>query len=96
MRHAHFRFVYNHFEKNCHEQLKMAEFNEEACSQSSQLGEEGLQKVEEESTPKNTKKQTLWVMNKFEKWGQRRRLICDLAVVDATELNGILRRFYAK
>ncbi len=43
----------------------MAEFTEEACSQSSQLGEEDLQKLKEESTPKNTKKQTLWGMNKF-------------------------------
>ena len=49
----------------------MAEFSEETCSQSSQLGEEGLQKVEEESIPKNTKKQTLWVMNKFDKWGPK-------------------------
>ena len=74
----------------------MAEFTEEACSQSSQLGEDELQKLEEESIPKNTKKQTSWGIRKFEKWSQRRRIVCDLAVVGATDLSSILRRFYAE
>ena len=74
----------------------MAEFTEEACSQSSQLGEDELQKLEEESIPKNTKQQTSWGIRKFEKWCQRRRIVCDLAVVGATDLSSILRRFYAE
>ena len=75
---------------------KMAEITEEACSQSSQCGEDELQKLEEESIPKNTKKQTSWGIRKFEKWCQRRRIVCDLAVIGATDLSGILRRFYAE
>ena len=67
----------------------MAEFTKEACSQSSQLGEDELKKLEEESIPKNTKKQTSWGIRKFEKWCQRRRIVCDLAVVGATEVKTI-------
>ena len=74
----------------------MAEFTEEAFSQSSQLGEDELQMLEEESIPKNTKKQTSWGIRKFEKWCQRRRIVCDLAVVGATDLSSILRRFHAE
>ena len=74
----------------------MAEFTEEACSQTSQLGEDELQKLEEEYIPKNTKKQTSWGIRKFEKWCQRRRIVCDLSVLGATDLSGILRTFYAE
>ena len=51
-------------------QGKMAEeLIEEQNSQSSELGEEHLNKFEEQSVPKkNTENQTLWRLKKFTEW----------------------------
>ena len=65
-------------------------------SQSSQLEEEHLQKLEADSVPENTKKQTSWGLKKFTQWREKRKINCDLLTVSPAELNGILRRFYAK
>ena len=65
-------------------------------SQSSQLEEEHLQKLEADSVPENTKKQTSWGLKKFTQWLEKRKINCDLLTVSSAELNGILRRFYAK
>ena len=65
-------------------------------SQSSQLEEEHRQKLEADSVPENTKKQTSWLLKKFTQWLEKRKINCDLLTVSPAELNGILRRFYAK
>ena len=75
---------------------KIAEIAEEACSQSSQLGEGELQKLEGSLYQKIRENKYRGGIGKFEKWCQRRRIVCDLAVIGATDLSGILRRFYAE
>ena len=60
-------------------------------SQSSQLEEEDLQKLEVDSVPVNTKKQTSWGLNKFTQWLEKRKISCDRHTVSPAELNGILR-----
>ena len=72
--------------------------NNEECenSQSSQLEEEHLQKLEADSVPEKTKKQTSWGLKKFTQWLEKRKINCDLLTVSPAELNGTLRRFYAK
>ena len=73
------------------------ENNEEFVnSQSSQLEEEHLEKLEADSVPKNTKTQTSWGLKKFTQWLEKRKINCDLLTVSRAELNGILRRFYAE
>ena len=42
-------------------------------SQSSQLEEEDLQKLEADSVPVNTKKQTSWGLKKFTQWLEKRK-----------------------
>ncbi|KAL9950919.1 hypothetical protein ACROYT_G043491 [Oculina patagonica] len=74
----------------------MAEPFENTNSQSSQLDEEELQRIEEESMPENTKKQTAWGMKKFNQWRDKRQIEVDLHSVSATEFSGILRKFYAE
>ena len=61
-------------------------------SQSSQLEEEDLQKLEADCVPVNTKKQTSWGLKKFTQWLEKRKISCDLHTVCPTELNGILRK----
>ena len=65
-------------------------------SQSSQLEEEDLQKLEADSVPVNTKKQTSWGLKKFTQWLEKRKISCDLHTVSPAELNGILRKFFAE
>ena len=65
-------------------------------SQSSQLGEEDLQKLEADSVPVNTKKQTSWGLKKFTQWLEKRKISCDLHTVSPAELKGILRKFFAE
>ena len=65
-------------------------------SQSSQLEEEDLQKLEADSVPVNTKKQTSWGLKKFTQWLEERKISCDLHTVSPAELNGILRKFLAE
>ena len=64
-------------------------------SQSSQLEEEDLQKLEADCVPVNTKKQTSWGLKKFTQWLEKRKISCDLHTVSPTELKGILRKFFA-
>ena len=74
----------------------MDETSEDKNSQTSQLGEEELRKIEEESVPENAKKQTSWGMKKFNDWRTKRKIACDLDSVSPSELNEILRKFYAE
>ena len=62
-------------------------------SQSSQLEEEHLQKLEADSVPKNTKTQTSWGLKKFTQWLEKRKISCDLYTASPTELNGIVQTF---
>ena len=66
-------------------------------SQSSQLEEEHLGKLEADSEPENIKKkkQTSWRLKNFTQWLEKRKINCDLLSLSPAELNGILRRFYA-
>ena len=65
-------------------------------SQSSQLKEEDLRKIEADSVPVNTKKQTSWGLKKFTQWLEKRKISCDLHPVSPAELNGILRKFFTE
>ena len=65
-------------------------------SQSSQLEEEDLQKLEADSVPVNTKKQTSWGLKKFTQWLEKLKISCDLHTVSLAELNGILRKCFAQ
>ena len=65
-------------------------------SQSSQLEEEDLQKLEADCVPVNTKKQTSWGLKRFTQWLEKRKISCDLHTVSPTELNGTLRKFFAE
>ena len=69
---------------------------ENVNSQSSQLEEEDLQKLDADCVPVNTKKQTSWGLKKFTQWIEKRKLSCDLHTVSLTEPNGILRKFFAE
>ena len=54
-------------------------YTEEACSQSSQLGGEDLQKVKVLGVyTEKYEKANVVGMNKFEKWYERWRIVCDL------------------
>ena len=64
-------------------------------SQSSQLKEKDLQKLEADSVPVNTKKQTSWDLKKFTQWLEKLKISCDLHTVSPAELNGILRKCFA-
>ena len=66
---------------------------ENVDSQSSQLEEEDLQKLEDDCVPVNTKKQTSWGLKKFTQWLEERKISCDRHTVSPTELNKILRIF---
>jgi len=63
-------------------------------SQSSQVEEEDLQKLEADSVPVNTKKQTSRGLKKFTQWLEKRKISCDLYIVSPAELNGILQKFF--
>ena len=65
-------------------------------SQSSQLEEEDLQKLEADSVPVNTKKQTFWGLKKFTQWLEKLKISCDLHTVSLAELNEILRKCFAQ
>ena len=65
-------------------------------SQSSQLEEEDLQKLEADCVPVNTKKQTSWGLKKFTQWIDKRKITCDLHTASPTGLNGIQRKFFAE
>ncbi|XP_044170137.1 tetratricopeptide repeat protein 28-like [Acropora millepora] len=62
-------------------------------SQSSQLEEEHLQKLDADSVPK--KHQNTDLLG-FAQWLEKRKINCDLLTMSPAELNGILRTFYAE
>lgn len=65
------------------------ENNEENLnSQSFQQVEEDLKKTEADSVPENPGKQTSWGLKKFTQWLEKRKISCDLHIVNPAELNG--------
>ena len=66
------------------------------CSQSSDLGQEQLNEIEQKAQAKSTKKATEWGLKKFDKWCEKRAIKVDLKTIDKKELNKILRKFYAE
>ena len=64
-------------------------------SNSSDLGDDYLDRMETEAVPAATLKATLYGMRKFNEWLQKRGRSVDLATVKAEVLNGHLRKFYA-
>jgi len=69
---------------------------EEITSQNSDLGLEDLDRLGAKGQAENTKRSTSWGIKKFEKWCDKRKLKVDFNCVTPVELNGLLRRFYAK
>ena len=65
-------------------------------SQDSQLNEEELDKLVEDSKAKNTKKCTTWGLKKFFQWSTKRNVQVDLKTITMEDLNDTLRRFYAE
>ena len=65
-------------------------------SQSSDLGEDDMNRMVEASKPVTTKRSTCWGMNKFIKWMYKRNIVIDLKTVTAEKLNEVLRKFYAE
>lgn len=65
-------------------------------SQSSVMSEGEIQALEEDSVPESTAKATKYGLGRFEAWLERRNLSCDFHTISSTELNNILRRFYAE
>ena len=55
-------------------------------SQSSQLEEEDLQKLEADCVLVNNKKQTSWGLKKFTQWLEKQKIRCDLHIVSPTEV----------
>ena len=65
-------------------------------SQSSQLEEEDLQKLEADSVPVNTKKQTSCSLKKFTHWLDKRKISCDLHTVNPAELTEFCENIFAE
>lgn len=65
-------------------------------SQSSDLSENELLKMEKSAKAKNTMKNTDWGVNKFKNWLTKRSITCVLSTIEATDLCEILRKFYAE
>ena len=72
------------------------EVREEINSQNSNLGLEDLDKLEAKGQAENTKRATLWVIKKIEKWCDKRKLKVDFNCATPVELNELLRKFYAE
>lgn len=86
-------------ENSSHEAFEMEEtpnFDVLTCSQSSDLGQEQLNEIEQKAQAKSTKKATEWGLKKFDKWCEKRAIKVDLKTIDKKELNKILRKFYAE
>ena len=87
------------YENSSHEAIEMEEtpnFDVLTCSQSSDLGQEQLNEIEQKAQAKSTKKATEWGLKKFDKWCEKRAIKVDLKTIDKKELNKILRKFYAE
>lgn len=65
-------------------------------SQTSEITEEDLMKMEEQCRPDNTKKSTEYGIKRFKDWLNKRNIDCNFHVITADDLNGILRQFYGE
>ena len=65
-------------------------------SQNFDHGQKQLNNMEENAKADNTKRATKWGLNRFEEWQAKRRISFDWKTVSSTELNDILRKFYAE
>ena len=86
-------------ENSSHKAFEMEEtpnFDVLTCSQSSDLGQEQLNEIEQKAQAKSTKEATEWGLKKFDKWREKRAIKVDLNTIDKKELNKILRKFYAE
>ena len=63
------------------------------CSQSSDLGQEQLNEIEQKAQAKSTKKATEWGLKKFDKWCEKRAIKVDLKTIDKKELTRFYERF---
>lgn len=66
------------------------------CSQTSDLGQDELDEIEQKAQSKNTKRATNWGLNKFTKWCNKRSIIIDFKLITPEQLNQVLRKFYAE
>ena len=63
--------------------VKMAEKPDE--NKSSQLDEDDLRRMEEDSKPENTEKQTAWGIKEFNDWCALRKVDCNLNTVSSRD-----------
>lgn len=70
--------------------------SESEHSQSSQLDADALNEMEASAKPDSTKRATTYGIKKFRDWLAKRGKTCDLATVSPSELNTVLRSFYAE
>ena len=63
---------------------------------SAPLSEEEMQAIERNAIPDTTTKATIAGVKKFQLWRNKRRIDINFVTVKATELNNILRQFYAE
>ena len=73
-----------------------SEDNNNILSQSSDLDKQALDEIENKAQAINTRKATAWGLKKIEKWSLKRNIKIDYEVISPTELNEILRKFYAE
>ena len=65
-------------------------------SQNSDMTEDQLDKMVNDTRPKSTQRSTDWGIRKFQVWCEKRSRNVDIKTVSATELNEHLRKFYAE
>ena len=65
-------------------------------SQSSELGDEDLERMEKEAVPENTSRATKTGVKKFLEWSEKRNITVNFSEISPAELASILRRFYAE
>ena len=73
-----------------------SEDNNNILSQASDLDKQALDEIENKAQAINTRKTTAWGLKKIEKWSLKRNIKIDDEVISPTELNEILRKFYAE
>lgn len=69
---------------------------EEGSKRHLHLTSSDLNEIEENKEERNTKKVTNWALSVFDDWAKHCGLTVNWPTVQATELNNILRRFYAE
>ena len=65
-------------------------------SESSQMGDNAIFEMVEETIPEATKRSTAWGMSVFSKWLTKRQITIDFHDISAIELAGHLKKFYAE